>query len=141
MLVKKNPPTPPLLPILNGQYQDGWNTSLNQMKNTPPFHIIFHVLKVLLIKICKIIQPIFYFLLFYISFYITRHHFSQIFRTSFNIIWKKIFCLKFPLFNGFTQTPYPLNGQNPLSVTKVFCWCSLKARMKLNDRKRLNEIE
>ena len=31
-------------------------------------------------------QQIFYFLLFYISFYISRYHFPQIFWTSFNII-------------------------------------------------------
>ena len=31
-------PTPP---VLNGQYQDGWNTNQNQMKNTPLFTLHF----------------------------------------------------------------------------------------------------
>ena len=75
------------------------------------------------------IQPLdILFLLFYISFYVSRYHFSQIFRTSFNIFWKKDFCHKFSFFNRFTPHPppsHPLNGQNPLSVTKVFCRWSL----------------
>ena len=59
---------------------------------------------------------------FLISFH--RYHFSLIIRASYNI-WKKI-CPKFSFLNGFTQTPTPspLSGQNPLSVTKVFCWCN-----------------
>ena len=36
------------------------------------------------------------------------------------------FCQNFYFFNGFTQTIYPLNSQNLLSVTKVFCRFSLK---------------
>ena len=68
------------------------------MKNTCPFYNVFQVLKVLLIKICKIQPPDFYFLLLvvFISFCINRYHFSKIFRTSFNIIWKKIFVTNFP---------------------------------------------
>ena len=44
-----------------------------EMKNTPPFYFISQVLKVLFIKICKISHQTFYFLLFFISFYISRH--------------------------------------------------------------------
>ena len=33
--------------------------------------------------------------------------FSQIFRTSFNIIWKKDFCHEFSFFNEFNQPPHP----------------------------------
>ena len=49
----------PLPPVLNanGQNQDGWNTNQNQLKNTNLFHIVFEVLKVLFIKICKM-QPL-----------------------------------------------------------------------------------
>ena len=36
------------------------------------------------------------------------------------------FCQNIYFFNGFTQTTYPLNSQNLLSVTKVFCQFSLK---------------
>ena len=38
---------------------------------------------------------------------------------------KQTFVTNFPFFNRFTQTPNPLNGQNLLSMTKVFCQCSL----------------
>ena len=33
---------------------------------------------------------------------------------------EKYFCRKFSFFNGFSQTPHPLNSQNLLSVTKFF---------------------
>ena len=77
----------------------------------------------------KISHQIFYFLLFYVSFYTSRHHFSQIIRTSFTIIWKKkkIFLANFPFSTDSLKPLHPLNGQNPLSVTKVFCRCSLMA--------------
>ena len=67
-------------------------------------------------KFVRYSHQIFYFLLFYISFYIRRYHFPQIFRTSFiQHYLKKVF------FNGFTQSPlHPFNGQNPLSMMKVF---------------------
>ena len=57
---------------------------------TKIFYIVFQVLKVLLIKICKIQSLDLLFLVVFISFYISRY-FSQVFRTSFNIIWKKRF--------------------------------------------------
>ena len=87
------------------------------------FHNVFQVLKVVLIKICKIQSQDLFFLfhVVFISFYISRYHFSQVFRTSFNIILK---------YFRFTQlsthpTPHPLhphlNSQNLLSVIKVFC--------------------
>ena len=47
----------------------------------------------------------FYFLLFTISFYINRYHFLQIFRISFNNIWKKIFVMILPFFNRFIPSP------------------------------------
>ena len=34
---------PPPTPVLNGQYQDGWNTNQNQMKNTCPFYIVAYL--------------------------------------------------------------------------------------------------
>ena len=75
---------------------------------------------------CKIEPPDLLFLVF-ISFYISRYHFSQIFRMSFRIIRKKDF-FQFFFFNGFTQTPpHPLNGQNLLSMMKVFSTLPYKA--------------
>ena len=92
------------------------------------FYIVFQVLKVFLIKISKI-QPLdLVFLDVILNFYISRYHFAQTFRTSFNIIWKKKeeFCDKFSFFNGFSQTlPHSLNGQNLLSMANVLCNCSL----------------
>ena len=64
--------------------QDGQNTNQNQMKNTFPFYTVFQVLEVLLGKICKLQLPDLF--IVFISFYISKYHFSQIFRTSFNII-------------------------------------------------------
>ena len=61
-------------------------------------------MKVLVVKICKIRPPGLVFLAAFISFYISRYHFSLIFRTSFNIIWRKDFCYKSSFFNRFTQT-------------------------------------
>ena len=99
------------------------------MKNKCPFYIIFQVLKVRLIKMCKIEPPDLLFIVALISFYISRYHFSQICTSSFKIyLKKKKICLKFFFFNRFTKIPTPLNGQNPVSVTKVFCRCSLNGK-------------
>ena len=40
----------PRPPVVNGQYQDGWNTNQNQMKNTTFLHCISQLLRVLLKK-------------------------------------------------------------------------------------------
>ena len=76
-----------------------------QIKNAHPLYIVFQVLKVLLVKICKINYQIFYFLLFYISFNISRYPFPQIFRTSFNITWKNIFVTNFPFLMDLLKPP------------------------------------
>ena len=47
------------------------------MKNTCPFYIVFLVLKVLLIEICKIQPPDLVFLVAFIAFYISRYHFRH----------------------------------------------------------------
>ena len=120
-----NPPNPP---DFNGQYQGGWNTNQNQMEYTPPVYIVFQVLKVILTKNCTISHQIFYFLLFYISFYISRHHFFHKFlELPSALSEKKIFVTNFPFLMNSIKPPtiQPLNSQNWLSVTKVFCWCSL----------------
>ena len=43
-------------------------------------------------------------------------------------------------FNRFTQTPHPLNDQNPISITKVFCWCPLNIFF-LNLKRILTKID
>ena len=48
-------------------------------------------------------------------------------RTSFNNIRKKrIFVTNFPFLTDSLKLPNPLNDQNLLSTTKVFCQCSLR---------------
>ena len=84
---------------------------------------MFQVLKVLIIRICKIKPLYLLFLDAFISFYISRYHFSQIFRTSFNINSKKDFRHKFSFLTDSLNRPLSL--PTPLKVTKVFCWCSL----------------
>ena len=73
------------------------------MKNTCPFYIIFQVLKVPSTKISKIEPPDLLFIVVFINFYISRYHFLQIFRTSFNIILKtfssRIFLFYFRMQN------------------------------------------
>ena len=86
-------------------------------------------------------HQIFYFFLFHTSLlYISRHRFSQIFRTSLNIICKKDFRHEiFLVFNGSTETlppPHSLNSQNQLSVTKVFCRYSLNIVMEPGKSKK-----
>ena len=109
------------------------------------FHIVFQVLKVCLIKIFKIEPPDLLFPVAFISFYIIRYHFSQIFRTSFNIISKKDFRHKFSFLTDSLKPPHPFNGQNPLSVTKVFWRCSIKKtqrnfNLKNTMSKRMKQI-
>ena len=84
------------------------------MKNTCSFYIVFQVLKVFLIKICKI-QPLdLLFLVAFISFYISRYHFSQLHST---LSEKKIFVTNFPFLTDSPKVPTPLQLKR---VTKVF---------------------
>ena len=104
--------------------------------NTCPFYIIFQVLKVLFIKFVRYSHQIFYFLLFLLAFTSTDviSVFSYIFRTSFNIMWKNIFVTNFPFLIDSFKAPTPwLNCQNLISMTKVFCRCSLTVTVKLKN--------
>ena len=56
------------------------------------------------------------FLLFSLAFKFSKYHFSQMFRTSFNIIWKKDFGHNFSFFNEFTQVPPPAPSLRPKSA-------------------------
>ena len=95
----------------------------------PFFHCISRF-EVLHINIFKIQPPDLLFLVVFISFYISRYHFPQFFRTSFNITWKKNFVRNFTFLADSLHLPFPhpFNGQNPLYVTKVSCWCSLNQK-------------
>ena len=56
-------------------------------------------------KVIRCSRHFFYFLLFCISFNISTFYFSQLFRISFNIIWKKIFVSKFRFLTDSRKTP------------------------------------
>ena len=107
------PPPPPLFLTENINMNTIFGT-----KNTSPFHIIFQILKVFLIKTERKIQPPdLLFIAVLISFYISRYHFSQIFRTSFNIIWKTDFRHEFSFFHGwqrfFVDAPFMVKSKLP----------------------------
>ena len=78
------------------------------------------------VKSYKLQLTVFYFF-FYICFYISSYYFLQLFRTSFNITWKR-FLLQIFLFKRIHSDP--LNGQNLLSMTKRFSQFSLKCLLK-----------
>ena len=99
-------------------------------KCMPFLHCMSSCEVILLIKICKIQLPDPLFLVIFISYYISRYHFSQIFRTSFNINQKKIFFTNFPIFMDSLEPPHALNDQNLLSMMEVFQWCSLTMMVK-----------
>ena len=65
-------------PVFNGQYQDGWNTNQKQKwKMQTRFALHFKFWRYFL-KIVRYNHQIFYFLLSYINFYISRYNFPQI---------------------------------------------------------------
>ena len=77
------------------------------MKNKRIFYTVLQVLKVILIR--SYIYQLFYFLLFYFSFYVRRYNFLEHFRSFIQHYLKKDFCHEFSFFIGFTQTrPTPL---------------------------------
>ena len=93
------------------------------------FMLYFKFWRYFFTKLCKIQPPDLLFFVVFISF-ISRYHFSQIFRTLFHIILKKDFCQEV-LFLTDSLNPliphhhHPFNSQNLLSLKKFFCQCSL----------------
>ena len=80
----------------------------------------------LLIKTIRRSYQFLCFLLFYLSFYISKYHFLQFFRTSFNLQPKKnIFATNFIfLMNSFISLPqspprHPFNEKNSLNTKNV----------------------
>ena len=69
------------------------------------------------VKSYKIQLPVSFFLLFYINFY-SSYHFLWLFRISSNIYLKKDFHHKFSFFNGFTETPHPVNAEQLKSAKR-----------------------
>ena len=90
------------------------------------------------VKSCKLQLTVFYFLFYIVlHFYISSYYFLQLFRTSFNIIWKR-FLLQIFLFKQIHSDP--LNGRNLLSVTKHFSQFSLKCLLKYFFQKFVDKI-
>ena len=93
-------------------------------KLTKIFYIVFQVLKVLLIKICKIQSLDLLFLVIFVRFYINRYHFSQVSRTSFNIIWKKDFRHKFSFFSRLKRSSRTRPLICPVTYSGSILWYS-----------------
>ena len=94
--------------------------------------LVFQVLKVCPIKICKTEPADHLFLITVISFYISRYHFSKIFRTSFRIIRKKYFHHKFSFSTDSLSHPPPLRDPSPLHTHPPLTanTCTFKCKFK-----------
>ena len=101
-------PTQPLpSPPCSKQTISKWIEYQPKSNKKYPLYTVFQVLEVLLIKKFKI-QPLDLLLLvIFISFYISRYHLPQIFKTSFSIIWKKIFVTNLPYLTDSPKPPSP----------------------------------
>ena len=73
---------------------------------TKIFYIVFQVLKVLLIKICEI-QSLDLLFLAFISFYISRYHYSQVLELHSTLSEKKIFVTNFPFLTASLKASLP----------------------------------
>ena len=90
----------------NGQYQAGWNTNQNQMKNIHPFYIVFQGFEGTSYKNATTRTFISCFTLAFKSVDII--FFFYIFLELHSMLSKKItFIFKFSFFNGFSQTLHP----------------------------------
>ena len=111
--------------VLNGQYQNRIPTKIKWKIDTffTLYFKFWRYINILLTKNCKMQPPDILFLFVLLAFTLAGIIFHKKLQSK---ISEKIFSSQIFLFNGFAQTPYPLNGQNLLSVTKVFCWCFLR---------------
>ena len=116
------PNCPPFLFLTNNMKMDRTLTKIKWKIHTF-FTLYFKFLRYFFKKNCKIQRhQLFYFFLFLLAFTSADFIFIKILEH----IWKKCFHHQFFFINRFAQTTsHPLNGQNLLRVTKVFCWCSL----------------
>ena len=96
-----------------------------KMKNACPFYNVFHVLKVLLLKLIQ--PPDLSVLAVFISPYISRYHFHIFLELHPILSDKIIFLTNFHFLMDSLNPSHPLNSQNLLRVTKVFFLCSLKS--------------
>ena len=97
------------------------------MKSTHPFYIVFQVLRVISYKNLYLgysywIFSFFCFTLAFTSADIICHRFLELHSTFSE---KKIFVINLLFLTDSLNLTPTLYGQNPLSVTKVICECSL----------------
>ena len=109
-------------------------------KYKPVLYCISSFLKVLQWKVIRYIQlPVLLFLVLH-QFLYQQISFFYNFLELHSTLSEKDFRHKFSFFNRFTQTSYPLNGQNLLSVIKVFCQFSLECLLKYLFQKFIEKI-
>ena len=115
-------------PVLNRQYQDWYNIPTKiKWKIYALFTLYFKFWWYTSYKNLKIKPLDLLFLGAFISFYIQHadNNFYKFLELHSTLYEKKIFVANFPFLTNSLKHPHPLNSQNPLSVTKVFCRCSL----------------
>ena len=102
---------------------DGMPTKI-KLKIEACFTLYFKFWEGASVKSYKIQLPVLLFLVSHQFLYqqILFYDFLELHST----VSEKDFCHKISFFNGFTQTPHPLNSQNLLSITEVFCQFSQK---------------
>ena len=109
-------------------------------KYKPVLYCISSFLKVLQWKVIRYIQlPVLLFLVLH-QFLYQQISFFYNFLELHSTLSEKDFRHKFSFFNRFTQTSYPLNGQNLLSGIKVFCQFSLECLLKCLFQKFIEKI-
>ena len=107
LLSKPHPPT--FTPVLNSQYQVGWNTKLNK---ACLFYIVFQVLKVL-IKSFKMRLPVLFILSCLASTFTSGDIIFTTFQNLIQNYLKKLFVTNFPfVVDSPKALPHPLNDQN-----------------------------
>ena len=105
-------PSPHMVFLMHNIKLDGMPTKI-KLKIQACFTLYFKFWEGTSVKSFKIELPV---LLFLVS-----HQFLHLinFLELQSTLIEKGFCCEFSFFNGFTQTPHPLNTQNLLSVTHV----------------------
>ena len=86
-----------------------------------PFYIAFQVLKVFLIKICKIQPPDYLFLFVFTTCNIRRYHFCKLLELHSTMSDKKTFVTNFPFLTDSTCCLGFFLVWNPISIFRYCC--------------------
>ena len=111
------------------------------MKNTCPFYIVFQVLKVRLIKVCKINHHIFYFLLFLLAFTSVDIIFHKCLELH-STLSEKRFSSQIILFNGFSQdaTTLDTGESQETNKQKIVVTPQKKRQQVWSNKEALSEV-